>query len=234
MQPGLSDLKVEFRGIEVAAVYPQRLPNLAAGTQQIIVGRYLPTGENQSGEIVITGKRNGEAVRFASRITMDNADTSNSFIPRLWARKQLDFLLEQGSNSFIQDDVIALSEEFHIMTPYTSLLVLETDADRERFGVKRRFQMRDGERFFAEGRSKASFELLQKQMKAGWKLAAATATTSFTRTGFARPSAIWRPPRRARIPRFGASARPIGKPEDDAANLTTTISPGLTRISRWG
>ena len=172
MQPGLTDLKVEFRGIEVAAVYPERLPNLAAGTQQIIVGRYLPTGENQSGEIVITGKRNGEAVRFASRITMDNADTSNSFIPRLWARKQLDFLLEQGSNSFVQDEVIALSEEFHIMTPYTSLLVLETDADRERFGVKRRFQMRDGERFFAEGRSKASFELLQKQMKAAgnWRL----------------------------------------------------------------
>ena len=172
MQPGLTDLKVEFRGIEVAAVYPQRLPNLAAGTQQILVGRYLPTGENQSGEIVITGKRNGEPVRYASRITMDSADTSNSFIPRLWARKQLDFLLEQGSNSFIQDDVIALSEEFHIMTPYTSLLVLETDEDRERFGVKRRFQMRDGERFFAEGRSKASFELLQKQMKAAgnWRL----------------------------------------------------------------
>ena len=172
MQPGLTDLKVEFRGIEVAAVYPQTLPNLAAGTQQIIVGRYLPTGENQSGEIVITGKRNGQPVRYASRITMDNADTSNSFIPRLWARKQLDFLLEQGSNSFIQDEVIALSEEFHIMTPYTSLLVLETDEDRERFGVKRRFQMRDGERFFAEGRSKASFELLQKQMKAAgnWRL----------------------------------------------------------------
>ena len=58
------------------------------------------------------------------------------------------------------------------MTPYTSLLVLETDEDRERFGVKRRFQMRDGERFFAEGRSKASFELLQKQMKAAgnWRL----------------------------------------------------------------
>ena len=71
-----------------------------------------------------------------------------------------------------KNEVIALSEEFHIMTPYTSLLVLETDADRKRFGVKRRFQMRDGERFFAEGRSKASFELLQKQMQAAgnWRL----------------------------------------------------------------
>ena len=44
--------------------------------------------------------------------------------------------------------------------------MLETDADRERFGVKRRFQMRDGEKFFAEGRDNATFELKQKQMKA--------------------------------------------------------------------
>ncbi|HUG18135.1 MAG TPA: sigma-70 family RNA polymerase sigma factor, partial [Planctomycetaceae bacterium] len=31
-QPGLRDLKVEFRGVRVAAVYPEQLPNLAAGT----------------------------------------------------------------------------------------------------------------------------------------------------------------------------------------------------------
>ena len=63
----------------------------------------------------------------------------NSFIPRLWARQHLDHLLAQGASQAIQDEIIALSEQFHIITPYTSLLVLESDADRERFGVKRRF-----------------------------------------------------------------------------------------------
>ena len=96
----------------------------------------------------------------------------NSFIPRLWARMHLDTLLEQGSSQAIKDEIIALSEEYHIITPYTSLLVLETDADRERFGVKRRFQMRDGEKFFATGRENANWELIQQQMKrAGtWRL----------------------------------------------------------------
>ena len=84
----------------------------------------------------------------------------------------LDALLEQGASPAIQDEIIALSEEYHIMTPYTSLLVLESDADRERFKVKRRFQMRDGEKFFAEGRDNANYELVQQQMKrAGtWRL----------------------------------------------------------------
>jgi len=189
-QPGLRDLKVEFKGIQVAAVYPETLPNLAAGTQQIIVGRYLPDGAEQSGQMIVTGLRNGEPVKYVSKIQLglpngvagvkrseppvqeDDTTHENSFIPRLWARAHLDHLLEQGTGSFVRDQIIAMSEEFHIITPYTSLLVLETDDDRERFGVKRRFLMRDGERFFADGRSSANFELVQQQMKAAgnWRL----------------------------------------------------------------
>src|SRR5205085_6396922 len=74
-------------------------------------------------------------------------------------------LLEQGSSEAIKQEIIALSEEYQIITPYTSLLVLESDADRERFAVKRRFRMRDGEKFFAEGRDNATYELKQQQMK---------------------------------------------------------------------
>ncbi len=171
-QPGLRDLKVEFRGLRVAAVYPDRLPNVAAGTQQILVGRYLPDGKNQQGEIIVTGMRGSEKVRYAARVSLKDAEDGNSFIPRLWARAHLDQLLAQGQSQAIRDEIIRLSEEFHIITPFTSLLVLETDADRERFGVQRRYEMRDGERFFAEGRDNANYELLQQQMKrAGdWRL----------------------------------------------------------------
>jgi Flp pilus assembly protein TadD len=163
--PGLRDLNVEFRGLKAAAVYPDRLPNLAAGTQQILVGRYLPTGSDQQGEIVVTGRRGSEPVRYAAKIDLKDAELGNSFIPRLWARAHLDHLLAQGQSQAVRDQIIGLSEEFHIITPYTSLLVLETDADRERFGIKRRFAMRNGEQFFAEGHDNAMFELTQQQMK---------------------------------------------------------------------
>ena len=104
-------------------------------------------------------------VRFTAKVSLKDAEQGNSFIPRLWARMHLDNLLEQGSSDAIKHDIIALSEEYQIITPYTSFLVLESDADRERSAVKRRFQMRDGEKFFAEGRDNANFELTQKQMK---------------------------------------------------------------------
>src|SRR5262249_46369510 len=47
-QPALRDLKVEFKGLKVARVYPEELPNVTAGSQQIILGRYLPEGRDQS------------------------------------------------------------------------------------------------------------------------------------------------------------------------------------------
>ena len=83
--------------------------------------------------------------------------------------------MQQGATPAIKDDIIALSEDYHIITPYTSLLVLESDADRERFKVKRGFTMRDGEKFFAEGRDNANFELDPAADAAGRRLAARAA-----------------------------------------------------------
>lgn len=171
-QPVLRDLKVEFVGLRTARVYPEALPNLPPGTQQIVIGRYLPEGRDQSGEVIVTGTQGGKPIRFTSKVSLRDAEQGNSFIPRLWARQHLDQLLDQGSSASVRDDIIALSEDFQIITPYTSFLVLETDADRERFQVKRSFRMRDGEKFFQEGLDRTRFELAQQQMKrAGtWRL----------------------------------------------------------------
>ncbi|MFN0053855.1 MAG: VIT domain-containing protein, partial [Planctomycetales bacterium] len=164
-RPGMRDLRVEFHGLRTARVYPERLPNLPGGSQQILVGRYQPAGKDQVGEVVVTGSVEGKPVRLRGSVALRDAEQGNAFIPRLWARQHLDALLQQGSSPAIKDEIIALSEEFQIMTPYTSFLVLETDADRERFKVKRRFRMRDGEEYFQEGRDTASFALVHQAMQ---------------------------------------------------------------------
>ncbi|MSR57905.1 MAG: hypothetical protein EXS05_09545 [Planctomycetaceae bacterium] len=180
-QPGLRDLKVEFHGLRTARVYPERLPGLPAGSQQILLGLYQPdvavkdvaaAGSDQAGEVVVTGTQGGRPVKFSAKVSLKNAEAGNSFIPRLWARLHLESLLAQGSATAIKDEVITMSEEFQIMTPYTSFLVLETDADRERFGVKRRFRIRDGEKYFQEGRDTVNYELVQQQMRraSNWRL----------------------------------------------------------------
>ena len=188
-QPALKNIELTFSGLRTARVYPRVLRNLPLGTQQIVLGRYQPLTTEQSGEVIVTGTLNGQPVTYRTGFRVQGsgfrrrvvstpdsrpptADSDASFIPRLWARLHLDELLAQGTSQEIQDEIINLSEEFHLMTPYTSLLVLETEADRERFKVKRRFQMSDGERFFADARDTAQYQLVQQQMqRAGlWRL----------------------------------------------------------------
>jgi Flp pilus assembly protein TadD len=160
----IRDLKIRFEGLDVAAVYPGELPNLPTGTQQIVIGRYNPAAGNTKGKVAITGKLNGKPVSYSADIILENAEKGNSFIPRLWARKHLNFLLAQGRTTQIKNQIITLSEDYQIITPYTSFLVLESEEDRERFAVKKRFRMRDGEEFFAKGRDNANYELVRTQM----------------------------------------------------------------------
>jgi hypothetical protein len=171
-RPPVKDLRVRFEGLRTASVYPGTLPNLAAGQQQIVLGRYLPNQTEQRGKVIVTGSLDGKPIELSAAVVLPASDAGNSFLPRLWAKQHIDALLAQGATAKVKDDVIALSEEFGIMTPLTSFLVLETDADRERFGVARRVHMRDGEQFFAEGRDRASLDLQRQQMQRAraWRL----------------------------------------------------------------
>src|SRR5262249_41587549 len=67
-QPVLRDLKVEFKGLRAARVYPEELPNLSPGTQQIIIGRYLPEGGDQEGEVIVTGMQGSQPLTYHRKI----------------------------------------------------------------------------------------------------------------------------------------------------------------------
>ncbi len=170
--PAIKDLKVEFSGISTAAVYPEVIPNLPEGSQQIVIGRFMPGSESSKCSVSVKGAYDGKPVVYSTDVALSDPAADNSFIPRLWARMHLDHLLSQGQSQEIKDRIITLSEDYNIITPYTSLLVLESDEDRARFNVKKRMRMRDAEEFFAQGREAGSFELRHKQMQKAkqWRL----------------------------------------------------------------
>ena len=207
--PAVKDLKLTFDGLAVAAVYPEVLPNLPAGGQQIVVGRFDPSGGDLAGSVVVTGSLDGHPVRLQTEVTLYGDlvkdGEGNSFIPRLWARLHLDQLLGEGSSTEVQERIVTMSEDYQIVTPYTSFLVLESDADRERFGVKKRFRMRDGEEFFTAGRESGRHELQRQQMLAakGWRRRHARERARLAAGHGAR---VDRAPARARAVHFGQMA----------------------------
>ena len=127
--PLLSDLTVTFGGIETSQVYPRALPDLFKGSQLVLVGRYRGRGPVS---VVLTGKSGREEKRFALAGRAIAMGDSFNFLPRLWATRRIGYLLEeirlQGSNQELADEIRRLGLKYGIVTPYTSFLVTEREA----------------------------------------------------------------------------------------------------------
>jgi Ca-activated chloride channel family protein len=127
--PLLSDLAVTFRGIETSQVYPRALPDLFKGSQLVLVGKYKGRGPVS---IVLTGKSGREEKRFVLEGRALVSGDSFNFLPRLWATRRIGYLLEeirlQGSNQELADEIRRLGLKYGIVTPYTSFLVTEKEA----------------------------------------------------------------------------------------------------------
>ncbi|MGQ9586576.1 MAG: VIT domain-containing protein [Anaerolineae bacterium] len=124
--PLLADLRLSFGDMQVEDTYPYPLPDLFAGTQLVVVGRY-----RQGGPVAVTleGEINGEARRFVYEDLHLRQEGGEAFIPRLWATRKIGYLLAQirlhGESRELVEEVVELSVRYGIITPYTSFLVEE-------------------------------------------------------------------------------------------------------------
>jgi Ca-activated chloride channel family protein len=127
--PLLADLAVTFKGIETSQVYPRVLPDLFKGSQLVLVGRYK--GRGPVG-VVLTGTSGKEEKRFVLESRGLSGGEQFSFLPRLWATRRIGYLLEEirlrGSTNELVDEIRRLGLKYGIVTPYTSFLVTEKEA----------------------------------------------------------------------------------------------------------
>ncbi|XWX02948.1 VIT domain-containing protein [Aggregatilineales bacterium SYSU G02658] len=127
--PVLQDVTLTVDGVTVELLYPRQMPDLFAGEQLTVVGRYRGGG---TATITLTGQRGAEAVtlRFDDQAFRATAG-GTEFIARLWATRRIGDLLNQirlnGETSELVESVVSLSIRYGIITPYTSFLITEDD-----------------------------------------------------------------------------------------------------------
>jgi Ca-activated chloride channel family protein len=126
--PLLADVAVEVDGVHVEDMYPYPLPDLFAGSQLVVVGRYREGG---AALIELSGQVNEQEQQFTYESYFQPSG-GDRFIPRLWATRKIGYLLNQirlhGESQELVDEIVELSIRYGIVTPYTSYLVQE-DAD---------------------------------------------------------------------------------------------------------
>jgi Ca-activated chloride channel family protein len=123
---------LEFDGVTVYDVYPplERLPDLFAGTQLMVLGRYR--GETDDITLRLHGTVGDEEHFFAygNQYFRSNAG-GEELIPRLWAQRRVGELLNairlHGEDPELVNSIIRLSIRYGIVTPYTAYIITEED-----------------------------------------------------------------------------------------------------------
>ena len=129
--PVMTDIELEIDGeIVTEWSYPSTLPDLFAGEQLTLVGRYRGDADD------VTIRLKGMVDNAVQTFTYEGFDFPSraggeSFLARLWATRRIGDLLNtirlNGENPELIDSVVNLSVRYGIITPYTSFLIEEDD-----------------------------------------------------------------------------------------------------------
>jgi len=106
---------------------------LAQGEELCAVARF-GADEQLPKSLRIMGNLDGEAFQQELEIPKEMKEAGH--LPRGWAKLEVDRLLAEDAGKH-REKIVELSKQMYVMSPFTSLLVLENDEMYERFGVDR-------------------------------------------------------------------------------------------------
>jgi Ca-activated chloride channel homolog len=126
--PVLTDLEVDFGGVQTELIYPRKTPDLFKGSQIALIGRYKTFDDNAV--LTLRGRDGREARSFRyADLNFPQRNEDNSFLPKLWAIRRVGWLTEQirnnGEQKELKDEIVQLGTRYGIVTPYTSYLAME-------------------------------------------------------------------------------------------------------------
>jgi Ca-activated chloride channel homolog len=128
--PLLTDISIEWNGLPVADVYPQRIPDLFSAKPVILSGRYTAGAH---GIVRLKAKMAGND--FVREIPVDfpEVESQHDVLASLWARDRIDDLmgqdyagLQQGNmRPELKETITQIGLEYRLMTQFTSFVAVE-------------------------------------------------------------------------------------------------------------
>ncbi|HEY0462443.1 MAG TPA: TonB family protein, partial [Pyrinomonadaceae bacterium] len=133
--PLLTDISVDWNGLPVTDVYPNRIGDLFSAKPVVLDGRYAKAA---SGTIKLKGKVGGQEYVREIAVNLPETASENDVLETLWARTKVDDLMSKSLkyNSDEEEqyldlkaktrlDIIALSLKYNLLTQFTSFVAVE-------------------------------------------------------------------------------------------------------------
>lgn len=128
--PLLTDILIDWSGLPVTDVYPQRIPDLFGAKPVILSGRYNAAAR---GKIQLRGKTRGRDFTREIAVEFPEAESRHDVLSTLWARARIDDLMGQDFNGMqrgntradLSETITQLGLEFRLLTQFTSFVAVE-------------------------------------------------------------------------------------------------------------
>jgi len=120
--PAMTDIELDFGGLDVWDMYPSRIPDLWAGQPLRVVARYRGSADS----VRVFGEVGGEEVSLSLPLDLDTAEEHEA-VTTLWARRAIHDITYDLSLSDPEREasITPLALEHHLVSAWTSLVAIE-------------------------------------------------------------------------------------------------------------
>lgn len=128
--PLLTDIRIDWGGLPVMDVYPQRIPDLFGAKPVVVTGRY--TGPAK-GVVRVRGMNGGQEIMREIRVDLPAQEAGHDSLASLWARQRVEDLMNRdlvGAQRGVmapglEAEVTMLGLRFGLVTQFTSMVAVE-------------------------------------------------------------------------------------------------------------
>lgn len=129
--PRLLEIEVTAKGMQSPLL---TYSDVIAQGEEICAMARLPREQGLPKQIIVSGLLGGK--KYRSKLKVTDVAQHADYIPRSWARLEIDRLLAADAERH-KPEIIELSKQMYVMSPYTSLLVLESEDMYAQYKVDR-------------------------------------------------------------------------------------------------
>lgn len=128
--PLLTDVEIDWGGLAVTDVYPERIPDLFSAKPVVVCGRYTAPG---NGLVKVRAKSGGRETVREIVANLPAESPRADVLAKLWARERIESLMRKDlegiqngtANAKVKEQITRLGIEYGLMTQFTSFLAVE-------------------------------------------------------------------------------------------------------------
>lgn len=129
-KPVLTDISLDWGGLPVEEVYPQRIPDLFSVKPVVVTGRFSGAAR---GSVRLSGRTRGQYFSREIPVVLPERESSNEVVAKLWARNRVESLMSEDYGGIesgkpaqeIRDAIVDLALKYRLMTKFTSFVAVD-------------------------------------------------------------------------------------------------------------